>query len=207
MRAGRKTRIACASSLLSRPTISTASAIGPPLTVLRRYCTPSSPRSVARFAICSASFRKRAAIEARRQLLHGGLRHHLQARWSGPRRPDAHAVLLRRIRERAPRFPSFAKRPGDAGTLRFDAGNQFERLLHRGVAAAGGGFLAQAHERRADQSLQFGVLLDVQTQAQMPQRRPEQASDRPWRTTRPSRERPAAVFLRASLSWLSAQAA
>src|SRR6266478_664312 len=48
----------CGSSLLSRPVISTASAMGPPRTVLRRYCKASSPRSPARLATCSASSRK-----------------------------------------------------------------------------------------------------------------------------------------------------
>src|SRR6266478_3618581 len=58
MRPGRKTSTARGSILLSRPTISVASGTGPPRTVLRRYCTASSPKSTARLAMCSASSRK-----------------------------------------------------------------------------------------------------------------------------------------------------
>src|SRR5438876_593048 len=55
---------------------------------------------------------------------------------------------------------------GRSRSLGLHALQRSERLLHRRIAALGGRFLAQTHERRAHQRLQFRLAFDGQLIAQ-----------------------------------------
>ena len=119
-------------------------------------------------------FAQTAAVEPHGKLLHRRLRKHFQnVGHAGGGLPGSQSFV--------DKFGNAffdahlrAQAAADAGALRFDTGNQIERLLHHREAAAGGGFLAEPHECGAHESLQVGVLLDAQPQAQMAQRFAEQ---------------------------------
>ncbi len=119
-------------------------------------------------------FSQAAAVEPHGELLHGRLRKHFQnVGHAGGGLPGSQS-LVDKFRNAFFDAHFRAQAAPDAGPLRFDAGNQIERLLHHREAPAGGGLLAKPHECGAYQRLQIGVLLDAQPQAQMSQRFAEQ---------------------------------
>ena len=115
-----------------------------------------------------------ATIETRRELLHSRLRQ--QSKNIG--QPRSHLARPQRFLDKLrhalfdSHFPTQAAR--DSRPLRFNAGHKIECLLHRRKIAARGRFLAQPHESRAHQALEFQILLHAEPQAQVPQRFAEQ---------------------------------
>ncbi len=174
IRVGKKTSTASGSSLLKSPAISTASVMGPPRTVLRKYCNPSSPRSAARLETCSASSRRLQRLkrmESCSMAVCGSIFKTLVMPAAACRARKASStnsgtrssmpIFGRKLRPMPGRCASTPEINSSACSI-------------TGEAPAGGGFLAEPHECRAHKRLQVGVLLDAQAQAQMPQRFAEQ---------------------------------
>src|SRR5712692_6915368 len=107
-----------------------------------------------------------AAIETRREMLHGGLRQQFQ----NIGQPCGYLPRLQRFLDKFrhaffnPHLPAQAVR--DARPLRLDAADEIERLLHRRETAAGGRRLAQPYKRRAHQSLRVRLSVEQDADAQ-----------------------------------------
>src|SRR4029077_5883976 len=115
-------------------------------------------------------FPQTAAVEPRGKLLHRRLWKHLQnIGHAGARLPGAQS-LIDELWNALFDAQLWTQAASDSGPLRFDTGHQIERLFHHWEAPAGRRLLAKPYECGAYESLQLGVLLDAQSQAQMAQR-------------------------------------
>ena len=105
-----------------------------------------------------------AAVEARREVLHGRLRQHLKNVGQSRGYLTRLQGFLDKLRHALFNSHFSAQATRDARTLRLHSGDKIEGLLHGREIVARSGLLAQAHKRRAHQPLQLRVLLNAQAQ-------------------------------------------
>src|SRR5581483_375643 len=110
---------------------------------------------------------KAATIEARGKLLHRRMRKHFQYVCQAGCGLAGAQRFLDKFRNALLNAHLRSESPGNTRTLGFDAGDEVQRLLHRGEAALGSGFLAEPDECGADQALNLLILLDAEAQAKV----------------------------------------